>query len=102
MHSHAILKLARDMAGVAEACVIFGARFDHGDFGEDRDAVVALLAACDHVGIAERFEAIEGDFINRAFALLQTENIGGFFREQLEHQRFAQAHGVDVPSGECE
>ena len=96
----AILKLGRHMAGVAQHGEILITRIHQRQFRQDRHPVIALLPPRDHMGVARRLERLDRDLVHGAFAFLQAQNIWPVFGQQFQHQRLAQADGVDVPSGE--
>ena len=89
---HTIFKAARNVARMAKTCKILGTRLDHRDLGKDRNTVVTLLSARNHVRVAKRFKTSRGNFLNGRFTLLQTQHIWRLLREQFKHQILAQAH----------
>ena len=95
----AIVQLTCNMAGMAQIGKIHAADLGDGHPRQDGDAVVPLLPSRDHVGIAKRGKALHRDLVDRALALLQAQDIGRLFLQQLQHDRLAQADRVDVPGG---
>mmetsp|Transcript_124 Transcript_124/g.387 ORF Transcript_124/g.387 Transcript_124/m.387 type:complete len:248 (+) Transcript_124:399-1142(+) len=97
--SHSILKPPGNMASMAERREILRTRLHHRNARQDRHTVIPLVAARHHVGIAKRLKPRAWDLVHRAFTLLQAQHIGRLFFQQLQHNRFAQADGIDVPGG---
>ncbi len=89
-----------DVAGVAETGKILCPGLCHRQLGQDRDAVIALFATSDHVGITKRGKDVGGDLVDRALAFLQAQDVGGFLAHQPGDEVGAQADGIDVPGGD--
>ena len=83
MDQGAIHQPGSHVSCVAEAGKIHVAGILEGQAGQDGDAVVALLPARNHVAIAEGGKLLERNFVHRAFALLQAQDVGGLFLKKF-------------------
>ena len=97
MDHHAVFQPRRDVSGMAHSGVIPVARILQRKPGQDRHAVIALLPARHHMLIAERAESLYRDLVDRGFALLKAENIGGLFTQQALDQPGTQPDRIDIP-----
>ena len=79
VHRNAVFQFPGDVAGMAEGCEIFGPGFFHRDFRHNGDAIVPFVAARDHVRVSKRSKPIARNFVDRAFAFLQAQHVGGLF-----------------------
>jgi hypothetical protein len=99
---HARWQAGGDVARVAAAAEVAGARVLERHAAEDHHAVVALLAARDGMGEAERGEDIERQLLDRGFRLLQAEHVGRVLAQEAGDGLGAQPDRVDVPGGDAE
>ena len=102
MDGDAILEPRCHMAGIALAHEITVTHIFQRVLGQDRNAVVTLLPARNHIAIAKLGEHLEGDLVDGAFAFLQAQHIRRFLLQQLGHGLRTKADRVDVPSGKSE
>ena len=90
------------MARLAGAVEIAGLDPRDRQARERGDAVIGLLPVDLDVAEAERRELFRREDLVMALGFLQAENVRLVFGDEPFHEPDAQAHGVDVPSGERE
>jgi hypothetical protein len=88
------------VARVIEASEIFAANIFKRQFGQDRNAIIALLTARNHVVVTKGGKALKRDLFNWRFAFLKAEHIRPMFGQQFAHKWLAQAHRIDIPCGQ--
>src|SRR5215204_7755347 len=86
----------REVARILALAEVQAVRLREGVAGEDRHAVVALLAAVGDVRIAERAQLLERKAVVRALRLLQAKNVRPFLLQEPADLLDAQTDGVDV------
>jgi len=90
----------RQVPTIAHAAKVVMRDVVEGMLRQDCKTVVAFFTPDRAMLISQLVKAIMGKLVIRAFGLLQTKHVRFLFLQKLEHDRFAQADRVDVPSGD--
>ena len=86
---HPIGQTGRHVPGMPQLCQIQTPRILQRNFGQDGHTIISFLTTRHHVGIAQVCKTRGWDQLNRAFALLQTQDIRRLLAEQLQNNRLA-------------
>ena len=95
---HPVFQPPSHMAGMAQPGKILISHILDRQLGQDRNTVISLLTARDHVVVSQCGEPFRRDLVHRALALLKAQNVRRLFLQQFQDDRLTQPHRIDIPS----